>query len=450
MRPALDVDAAAGDALGLVILTLVVEVTRIQAMGIAELDVEARGKGVLGDVGDTLELGDVEVGVGGGSGQDDGLGRLEGVEEGRHRGNRARPRRRRGHGLHEVDAGVEPVSLVAQMEEGPVLDQGAAKGSAELVLAQGRLLLLSVDGGIEGVRLVERLVTEVLEGGAMELVGARLGDDRDLTARPRPVFRGEVAGFHPELLDIFEARLEAEGRGNLTVQVARGGVDDRGPLDSVVTDDVLLHRAPGEADVAEGAGAGVHRPRGLKVELGELAAVDREHGHLPLVHAGPDPRGGEIDGGGFAHHLDGLGEVRLLQGEIEVDLLPGRDLLGLEFGGLEAGELGLDGVEGGLQSEEGVAAGGVRHRFARVPGLVVDQDHGGSGDHRARGILDDAEDAAIVGLGPGGTGHGHEDRQEDEGQGARDPEATVTREHGRRQVGHEAILLEIRIWGSAR
>ena len=84
--------------------------------------------------------------------QDDRARVLEGVEERSDRGHGAGARGRAGHRFHEVDAGVEPIALVAAEEERLVLDQRPAEGGAELVQAQVRLLLLAVHDGIEGVR----------------------------------------------------------------------------------------------------------------------------------------------------------------------------------------------------------------------------------------------------------------------------------------------------------
>src|SRR4029077_19230401 len=98
------------------------------------------------------------------------------------------------------------------------------------------------------------------ERGTVKLVAAGLGDDADLAAGPRAVLSRVAARFDPELLDVLEARLELERGVGFAVDVARRRVDDGGPFDAVVLDDVLFVRPAAEADVLPGAGPGVLRP----------------------------------------------------------------------------------------------------------------------------------------------------------------------------------------------
>lgn len=312
---------AASHSLGRVIIALIAEEARIQAVVVVDLHVKPAREGVLLHPRRALELGDVEVGIGRGALQDDGLGRLEGIKQGQDGRHGAGTGESRGHGLHEVDVVVEPVALVAQVEEGFVLHQRASERHAELVQTERRLGLLAVDDGIEGVGGIERVIAEILEGRAMEIIGAGLGDDGDLAARSRAVLGRIVVGIHSEFLNVLQARLETEGRGNLTIEFAGGGVNDGRTVDAIITDDVLLDGAAGESDVAEGAGTRVHGAGGLQVELGELPSVDRQLSDFALVDVGAVPGRRHIDGGGFGGDLDGLAETRGLERKTQVDLL---------------------------------------------------------------------------------------------------------------------------------
>ena len=260
------------------------------------------------------------------------------------------------------------------MEERAILDQRASERAAELMLAQGGLLLHAVDGRVERVRRVERLVAEVFEGSAVERIGAGLGDDGDLSARARAVLGRVVVRVDAELLNVFETRLETEGRGQFSVEVAGRRVDDRGALDAVIANDVLLHRAAGETNVAERARARVYGARGLQVELRELSAVDGELADLALVDVGAIARGGQVEGGRFSSDVDRFAEVRGLEGEVEVHFLSGGHLLGLELGGGETGELSLDRINGRFEAEDHVATFRGGHRIPCIPRVVVRDD----------------------------------------------------------------------------
>ena len=136
---------------------------------------------------------------------------------------------------------------------------------------------------VEVVARVERVVAEVLEHRAAELVAARLGDDAHLAAGAGAELGRVAARFDAELLHVFEARLQLERRLVLAVGVARRRVDDRRAFDAVVLDDVLLVGAAGEPDVLPGAVAGVLRAWRLQHQLRHLAAVDRQPLHLALA-----------------------------------------------------------------------------------------------------------------------------------------------------------------------
>ena len=148
---------------------------------------------------------------------------------------------------------------------------------------------------VEVVARVERVVAEVLEHRAAELVAARLGDDAHLAAGAGAELGRVAAGLDAELLHVLEARLQLERRLVFAVGVAGRRVDDRRTLDAVVLDDVLLVGASGESDVLPGAVARVLRAGCLQHQLRHLPPVDRKALHLALAHVRADARGTDVE-----------------------------------------------------------------------------------------------------------------------------------------------------------
>src|SRR5262245_1724099 len=104
----------------------------------------------------------------------------------------------------------------------------------------------------------------------MKPVAARFCDDADLAARARAVLRRIAARLDAELLHVLQRRLQAEGRGDFTVQVARAGVNNGRPLDAVVAYRILFHGASRKPNVTERARTAVERARRLQIELRQL------------------------------------------------------------------------------------------------------------------------------------------------------------------------------------
>jgi hypothetical protein len=313
-----------------------------------------------------------------------------------------RPRRGTRGSLDEVDAGVEPVALVAAEEEGTILHDRPAGRCAELVLAQlrlGQLLddaAVAVTGAVEVVRRVEAVVPVVLERRAREQVGARLGDDADLTAGARPELGRVVVRLDAELLHVLEARLQLEGRGDLTVDVAGGGVDDRRAFDAVVADHVLLVGTAAETDVVPGAGAGVQRAGCLQHQLRHLSAVDRQVVDFALGHVDTDASRAEIHRRRVALDRDGFRDAGGLEGQVERELLRCGQL---HAGVLDRGEAlvsDFDRVDGRPQAGQDVAAVGVGDDHALFAGPLVARDDGRARHGRTRGIDDGAAEAAVA------------------------------------------------------
>src|SRR5262249_60323274 len=85
---------------------------------------------------------------------------------------------------------------------------GAAHRSAELVQLKRSLLLRRTR--VEEIACVEIAVADVLEKIAVQVVGAGLGHNRDLTARAASVFGGIRGRLRSKLLHVFEAERQPE------------------------------------------------------------------------------------------------------------------------------------------------------------------------------------------------------------------------------------------------
>ena len=260
--------------------------------------------------------------------------------------------------------------------------------------AQVRLLLLAAHHGVEGIRPVEAVVTEVLEERAVECVRAGLRHHRHLPARARPVLRGIVVRVDAELLHVLQARLQAEGRRDLAVEVAGRGVDDGGAFHSVVADDVLLDGTAAEADVAEGAGAAVQRARRLQVELRELAAVDGQSGNLALVHVGAHAGVADVEQRSLPGDRHRLALRGRSQRDVEPHFLTGQELDVLELDGRESEQGCDDRVGGRIEGREHVPALRVRRSVrALARAQVLGRDRC-SREDEAAGVAGRARDAA--------------------------------------------------------
>ena len=233
----------------------------------------------------------------------------------------------------------------------------------------------------------------------MEVVAARLGDDADLAAGAGAVLRGIAAGLHAELLDVLQARLQLERRRDFAVQVAGRRVDDRGALDAVVADDVLLHRAAAEPDVLPRAGAGVLRAGRLKQQLRHLAPVDRQAVDLARADVDADARRAQIEHRRRPRDGDRLLHAGRLELEVERELLADRQRHRRVFDRREAVLVGLDGVGGRLERPDQEEALIVGHAGALLTRALVPGRHLGAGDERAAGVADRAGQPALIGLG---------------------------------------------------
>src|SRR5262245_16576860 len=101
----------------------------------------------------------------------------------------------------------------------------------------------------------------------MDRVRPGLGYNGNLSARPGAVLRRIIAALHPELLDVFEARLQPEVGCQLAVQVTGRVIDDSASGDAIEPHDVLLVGSAIEPDIVVGAAPRGRRARRQQVKL---------------------------------------------------------------------------------------------------------------------------------------------------------------------------------------
>ena len=288
-------------------------------------------------------------------------------------------------------------ALVIDEEERPVLDEGAAQVAAELVLVVGRLRLARPLR--EEVVRVQRVVAEVVVGGAVELVGARLGGDADGGARRASVLGRVGRGHDLELLDGVDG-----GARHLGGQLLHVGGD--AVVVDAVQQEVVLQRAgavdvdpPGAAE--RGAAALLReavalRTRHERQQVVPVADRERELRHGVLVDHGPERRLVAQQVPRFLHH-DALGQRP--DGEREVQARALTDLEDDRLGrGLESGRLGLDPVASGRQVHHLVGAARGRLGAGRHVGVGVGGGDGAAGHDGAASVLHDSRQRGAVHL----------------------------------------------------
>ncbi len=125
-----------------------------------------------------------------------------GVRVGCDNGRRAGFLRDGGNGAERGQrSGDEAKPFRGAEKEGAVLEDGAAERTAEVILTQLRNALADGKGGVLGV---ETIVLDELVGGAVEVVGAALGEHADDAAGAATGFRGVVVGLHGDFFDRIE------------------------------------------------------------------------------------------------------------------------------------------------------------------------------------------------------------------------------------------------------
>ncbi len=180
--------------------------------------------------------------------------------------------------------GVEDVLIESGEEENLVSLNGAADGASELLLAIVRLK------GEERIRSTEGTVAEIVERGAMHVIGAGLGDDVNDGAAGASLFGSVGIGGDTELLHDFGGELvgcaiASAGLGEESVVVV-AAIDEGGVLESA--------NAP-EREIAVGGGGQAARilrhAGGEQGEVGEPAAVQWQIVYCTFVEQRGDGAG---------------------------------------------------------------------------------------------------------------------------------------------------------------
>jgi hypothetical protein len=242
----------------------------------------------------------------------------EGPQQRLQRGGRNLSRAPRRHDRHGGDRLMQPQSFVRAEEERPIFDDRPAEHAAELMVSE--LGLLHVRRVGEPVVRVERVMTEILERGAAELVRARTAPDRDLRARRTAELGGIRGRLDAHVLQRIDGNQVARGaeRGRRQ-QTAAGGKREGGAdvgaraIDRDVVRVVTL-AIRGELAIAE-ARCPDHA-RNQPDERLQVAAVQRQASHeLSIddrIH-----RGRRVHAHGVCLDDDGFTDRRDLERQVQ-------------------------------------------------------------------------------------------------------------------------------------
>ena len=294
------------------------------------------------------------------------------------------------------------------MEECLVLNDRAADSGTELVLAEGRRLLVELVR--ERVARVQRVVAEELPKRAVELVRARLGDHIDDASEDTSEFRLVVVRLNLELLNRIDNR-----RNDVHVADVIGVVEPIQEVDvhavPLTVDGRVRKRRAGHAHICQVIAAdsialrGAHRSRARSQgqQLREVATVERE----VLHHLHPDDRA-ELRGRllqllRLGRDLDRFSHLANLQNKVLSDGLVDADIEGRKDGCLESSLLGHQRVVARLNIHEHEKAARVRLARDFDARAHVGERDGGARDHRAGRISDRAVHASQGALGQQGS-----------------------------------------------
>ncbi len=278
---------------------------------------------------------------------------------------------------------VEPAE-----EEDFVFPDGTAERGSALLLAAMRL------ESHHGIGRAESAVADVVEAGAVPVIGARFGDDVDDCTAGASLLRTVGIRGDAELLDDFVGELV--GRAIQAASLGEEGVVEIAAIDQEA---VLKSAQATERKIAVGSGgerARVLRDAGREqYEIGEAAAVKGEIGDGAFVEEGGDGArlgidefGGAGNGEGFFESGDG--EVKIQFGRSANVHMEERSFLRRHFVGDGAGN-----VIAGRQKFEREAALGIGSGGVTGAGGRVDGDHGSLGNEAAGRI----ENGALNGAG---------------------------------------------------
>ena len=145
---------------------------------------------------------------------------------------------------------VEVVLIEAGEEEDFVFLEGTAKGGSALLLAAVRF-----EGHKGSSGAAEAAVADVIEAGAMPVIGAGLGDDVDYGAAGASLLSTVGIGGDAELLHDFVGELvgsaiEAAGLGKESV-VEVAAIDEEAVLESAETASEISNRGPSSSRVSK-------------------------------------------------------------------------------------------------------------------------------------------------------------------------------------------------------
>ena len=170
-------------------------------------------------------------------------------------------------------------AFVIDEEERLVLNDGTAKGAAELIVVKRFLRLASrlIRGGIEIIAGVEGGVAEEFESRAVELVGAAFGDDVDDATGAAAVFRFEV-GSDAKFGDGFDGENRC------------GGAERAGFVDGGVIAVAVVHVRAVEQEVVGAAaravdGENAERAGGIGDLVGRAGDAGNEEDQFLIVAA---------------------------------------------------------------------------------------------------------------------------------------------------------------------
>jgi len=321
--------------------------------------------------------------------------------------------RRGRHGAHPGLAALLVVALVVGEEEGAVADDAAAEAAAPLLLAEPRLGLVAAG---EEVVAVELLVAEEAVPRAVEVVGARFGQDVHHRTGRAAGLGGVHVGLHLHLGDGVDRRPHADGADVALVVVHA--------VDQVVVDDVVLavDRHGGGLAAIVGAVAARQRVGQPLVRAGhhahqadDVAAVERQVLHRRLGQQRADSGAVGLHQRRLRGDGDVLGEGADGELRVDADAVAGRDP-DVAAERAEALQFDLDGVAADGQQREDVVAGVAGDLRAGVAGGRVGDGHRRPGQRAAAGVGHPADHVGGGHLRLGRAHHGQTAERREHGE----------------------------------
>ena len=295
--------------------------------------------------------------------------------------------------VSRLDALRGPCRLKIAEEEQLSFLQRTADGPARLVLRERRPFRREVVAG------VERSVAEELERVASKGVAARFGDNVDDATVVVAVFRIEVVGEQPKLLDRVEIGHDTSAAVHPFLHVAAVHVEAVGALalatdrdDARIQTAGRIHRTRDPRhDHAVGLhGRGWNHARLNREEVRVAAAVQRQRGHRRRRNDLAELRRDRVDADGVDGDVNGLALFAQFEGRVDLHRAVGIDrdagvLLRLESLDLQRHVIAAD-----RQLRKGVQTLNVGDSREHRAEDSVGRGHAHAWDYAAARILDDA------------------------------------------------------------